>query len=194
MMFEDLHWIDPTSLELLSLHDRADRQPAGSCCSRRPGRSSRRPGPTTSHVSTLTLSRLGRAEGQALVDGITKGKALPPEVLDQIVARTDGVPLFIEELTKTVLESGLLRDAGDRYELTGPLPRLAIPSTLHASLLARLDRLAPVKDVAQIGGGHRAGVLLRPDRRRFRSSRARSAGSARAARSGGAGLRPGTVA
>ena len=82
---------------------------------------------------------------------MTKGKALPAEVLEQIVARTDGVPLFIEELTKTVLESGLLREAGDRYELTGPLPPLAIPSTLHASLLARLDRLASVKDVAQIG-------------------------------------------
>ena len=82
---------------------------------------------------------------------MTSGKALPPEVLDQIVARTDGVPLFIEELTKTVLESGLLREADHRYELTGPLPPLAIPSTLHASLLARLDRLASVKDVAQIG-------------------------------------------
>jgi predicted ATPase len=69
----------------------------------------------------------------------------------KILARTDGVPLFIEELTKTVLESGLLREADDRYELTGPLPPLANPSTLHASLLARLDRLASVKDVAQIG-------------------------------------------
>jgi predicted ATPase len=82
---------------------------------------------------------------------MTDGKSLPRELLDQIVARTDGVPLFIEELTKTVLESGLLREADGCYELTGPLPPLAIPSTLHASLLARLDRLASVKDVAQIG-------------------------------------------
>ena len=67
------------------------------------------------------------------------------------MARTDGVPLFVEELTKTVLESGLLADAGDRYELSGPLPPLAIPTTLHDSLMARLDRLAPVKEVAQIG-------------------------------------------
>ena len=67
------------------------------------------------------------------------------------MARTDGVPLFVEELTKTVLESGLLADAGDRYELAGPLPPLAIPTTLHDSLMARLDRLAPVKEVAQIG-------------------------------------------
>src|SRR5262249_41280206 len=88
---------------------------------------------------------------EALIAGISKGKVLPPQVCDQIVARTDGVPLFVEELTKTVLESGLLRDVGDHYELTGPLPPLAIPSTLHASLLARLDRLAAVKDVAQIG-------------------------------------------
>lgn len=76
---------------------------------------------------------------------------LPAQVRDQIVTRTDGVPLFVEELTKTVLESGWLRDVGDHFELTGPLPPLAIPSTLHASLLARLDRLAAVKDVAQIG-------------------------------------------
>ena len=67
------------------------------------------------------------------------------------MAKTDGVPLFVEELTKTVLESGLLRDAGDHYELAGPLPPLALPSTLHNSLLARLDRLAPVKEIAQIG-------------------------------------------
>jgi hypothetical protein len=77
-------------------------------------------------------------------------KPLPAAVLEQIVARTDGVPLFVEELTKTVLESGLLTDAGDRYELTAPLPPLAIPATLQDSLMARLDRLAPVKEVAQI--------------------------------------------
>ena len=86
-----------------------------------------------------------------MVDRVVGDKALPDEVAAQIVAKTDGVPLFVEELTKTVLESGLLEDAGDRYELSGPLPPLAIPSTLHDSLLARLDRLAPVKEVAQIG-------------------------------------------
>jgi predicted ATPase len=96
------------------------------------------------------LNRFGRSECEALIVGITRGKELPPDVRDQIVSRTDGVPLFVEELTKTVLESGLLRDFGDHYELTGPLPPLAITSTLHASLLARLDRLATVKDVAQL--------------------------------------------
>ena len=86
-----------------------------------------------------------------MVEQVVGAKALPAEVSAQIVAKTDGVPLFVEELTKTVLESGLLADAGDRYELSGPLPPLAIPATLHDSLLARLDRLAPVKEVAQIG-------------------------------------------
>jgi predicted ATPase len=102
-------------------------------------------------VSTLSLNRFGRSECEALIGDITKGKALPTEVLDQIIGRTDSVPLFIEELTKTVLESGLVRNCGDHYELSGPLPPLAIPTTLHASLLARLDRLSSVKDVAQIG-------------------------------------------
>ena len=103
------------------------------------------------HVSTLALTRLGRRDGAAMMDRVVGDKALPDEVAAQIVAKTDGVPLFVEELTKTVLESGLLRDAGDHYELAGPLPPLAIPSTLHNSLLARLDRLAPVKEIAQIG-------------------------------------------
>jgi predicted ATPase len=86
-----------------------------------------------------------------MIAHVTGGKALPKEIADQIVDRTDGVPLFIEELTKAVLESGELADAGDRYTLAGPSGRLAIPPTLHASLLARLDRLAPVRGVAQIG-------------------------------------------
>jgi predicted ATPase len=99
----------------------------------------------------MALGRLGQREGAALVHRIAKGKALPTEVLNEIIEHTDGVPHFIEELTKTVLEGGLLQEVGDRYVLAGPLPPLAIPSTLHASLLARLDRLASVKDVAQIG-------------------------------------------
>ena len=97
------------------------------------------------------MSRLGRRQGADLVARVTGDKPLPAEIVEQIVARTDGVPLFVEELTKTVLEFGLLADAGDHYELAGPLPPLAIPTTLHDSLMARLDRLAPVKEVAQIG-------------------------------------------
>ena len=83
------------------------------------------------NVSTLPLTRLGRREGAAMVDRVVGEKALPDEVKAQIVAKTDGVPLFVEELTKAVLESGLLADAGDHYELSGPLPPLAIPATLH---------------------------------------------------------------
>jgi predicted ATPase len=82
---------------------------------------------------------------------VAQGKVLPPEVVEQIVAKTDGVPLFVEELTKMVLESGLLQEQEDRYALTGPLPALAIPATLHDSLMARLDRLATVKAIAQLG-------------------------------------------
>ena len=102
-------------------------------------------------MTTLGLNRLGRRQGAELVAMVTGGRALPAEVLEQILAHTDGVPLFVEELTKSVLESGLLREAGDQYMLQAPLPALAIPTSLRDSLLARLDRLAPVKEIAQIG-------------------------------------------
>ena len=102
-------------------------------------------------MTALPLNRLGRRQGAAMALRVTGGKALPAEILDQILERTDGVPLFLEELTRTMLESGLLTDAGDHYELAGPLPPLAIPANLHNSLMARLDRLAAVKELAQIG-------------------------------------------
>jgi predicted ATPase len=86
-----------------------------------------------------------------MITRVTGGKALPKEITDQIIDRTDGVPLFIEELTKSVLESGVLTEAGDRYAVAGPTGPLAIPATLHASLLARLDRLAPTRETAQVG-------------------------------------------
>src|SRR5262249_47372124 len=97
------------------------------------------------------LSRLPRQQVEQMVHSVTGGKPLPAEVLAQVVAKTDGVPLFVEELTKTVLESGLLREAEGVYELTGPLPPLAIPATLQDALMARLDRLAAIKAVAQLG-------------------------------------------
>ena len=102
-------------------------------------------------VSTLALSRLDRRERTVLIEQIAGGKALPEEVVAQITERTDGVPLFVEELTKNVLESGLLREEADHYVLDGALPAIAIPTSLHASLLARLDRLASARLVAQIG-------------------------------------------
>ncbi len=150
MIFEDAHWADPTTLELLEQTvDRVQEARILAVITSRPEFDP--PWPSHSHITTLTLNRLGRRQGAAIVSDLTGGKALPEEVLEQIVARTDGVPLFVEELTKTVLESGLLTDSGDRYELTGPLSTLAIPSTLQDSLMARLDRLAPAKEVAQIG-------------------------------------------
>jgi predicted ATPase len=102
-------------------------------------------------VTSLTLSRLGRRETTTLIDRVAGGKALPAEILNSVVERTDGIPLFIEELTKTLLEGGLLREEDGRYILAGPLPPLAIPSSLLDSLMARLDQLAPAKEVAQIG-------------------------------------------
>ena len=99
----------------------------------------------------ISLNRLPPRQRADMIAGMTSGKALPREIAEQIVERTDGVPLFVEELTKAVVESGMLTDAGDRYTAAGPMPVLAIPATLHASLLARLDRLAPVREVPQIG-------------------------------------------
>jgi predicted ATPase/class 3 adenylate cyclase len=150
LAYEDMHWSDPTTQELLGLTiERVSQLPVLLLITFRPEFSP--PWPAQPHVSALALSRLGRREGAALVERVVRDKSLPDEVAAQIVARTDGVPLFVEELTKAVLESGLLKDAGDHYELAGPLPPLALPSTLHDSLLARLDRLAPVKEIAQIG-------------------------------------------
>jgi predicted ATPase len=102
-------------------------------------------------VTMLTLNRLPRRQGAEMIAFVTGGKALPKEIADQIVDRTDGVPLFIEELTKTVVESGIVAEAGGHYAVAGPMAPLAIPTSLHASLLARLDRLAPTREVAQIG-------------------------------------------
>ncbi len=150
MIFEDVHWADPTTLEVLELViDRVQGAPVLGVITHRPEFAP--PWHGHSHVTALALNRLGRDQCAAMVPDVARGKALPGEVLDQIVAKTDGVPLFVEELTKTVIESGILEEKADRYELSGPLPPLAIPSTLHDSLMARLDRLAPAKEVAQIG-------------------------------------------
>jgi tetratricopeptide (TPR) repeat protein len=149
-VFEDVHWIDPTSLELLSaIVERAPKLRALLLLTARPEFTA--PWPSYPHMTTMQLARLGRREGAALVERVAGGMALPTQVMDEILARTDGVPLFIEELTKTVLESGLLQKRDGQYVLDRPLPSLAIPTTLHASLMARLDRLAPVREVAQIG-------------------------------------------
>jgi len=147
-VYEDVHWVDPSTVELLDLViERAQRWPILVLITFRPEFTP--PWTGHAHVTQLSLSRLTRRDGAALVERVSGGKPLPDEVLCQILAKTDGVPLFVEELTKTMLESGLLADAGDRYALSGPLPPLAIPATLQDSLMARLDRLALVKEVAQ---------------------------------------------
>ena len=149
-VMEDLHWVDPTTLEFLSLL--VDQGPTARILALftfRPDFSP--PWTGRSHLTQVTLNRLPRRQAAEMTGQVAHGKALPAEVVEQVVAKTDGVPLFVEELTKMVLESGLLQEREERYELTGLLPPLAIPATLHDSLMARLDRLATVKGLAQLG-------------------------------------------
>ena len=150
VIFEDVHWLDPTSLDLLGLLiDRAQSEALLLLVTFRPEFDS--PWGGLGHVAHLMLNRMTRRQRAEIAGKVADGKRLPDEVLDQIVARTDDVPLFIEEMTKAILDSGLLTEAEDSYLLPGPLPPFAIPATLKDSLMARLDRLGPVKEVAQIG-------------------------------------------
>jgi predicted ATPase len=150
LVFEDAHWIDSTSLELLErAAERVPRLSVLMVITFRPEFEA--PWTGQAQVTALSLSRLGQRDTSTLIHQLTGGKALPPEILERIVERTDGIPLFIEELTKTLLEGGLLREEDGRYTLAGPVAPLAIPSSLQDSLMARLDRFAPVKEVAQIG-------------------------------------------
>ena len=150
IVFEDIHWSDPTTRKSLDLLiDRVPRLRVVLIITFRPefipswiGRP---------NVTLLSLDRLPPRQRAEMIAHMTGGKALPKEIADQIIDRTDGVPLFIEELTKTVVESGILTETGDQYALAEPVTPLEIPSSLHASLLARLDRLAPIREVAQIG-------------------------------------------
>jgi class 3 adenylate cyclase/predicted ATPase len=149
-VMEDLHWVDPSTLEFLSLL--VDQGPTARILvllTFRPDFSP--PWTGRSHLTQVTLPRLPRRQVAEMAGRVAHGKTLPAEVMEQVVARTDGVPLFVEELTKMVLESGLLQEREERYELLGPLPPLAIPTTLHDSLMARLDRLTTVKALAQLG-------------------------------------------
>ena len=149
-VMEDLHWVDPSTLEFLSLLvDQGPTAPVLALLTFRPDFSP--PWTGRAHLTQVTLPRLPRRQAAEMAGRVAHGKTLPAEVMEQVVARTDGVPLFVEELTKMVLESGLLQEREERYELTGPLPPLAIPTTLHDSLMARLDRLATVKAMAQLG-------------------------------------------
>lgn len=143
-VMEDLHWVDPTSLEFLSrLTEVVATAPIMMLLTYRPEFE-----PPWAPRTDLTLISLGRLPPNAaaeLTSSVAGGKALPVEVMGQVVAKTDGVPLFVEELTKMLLESGELIEQADRFELAGSLPTLAIPNTLHDSLTARLDRITPAK-------------------------------------------------
>ena len=148
VLVEDVHWIDPSSLETFNaVVDRSQNLAVLVVMTHRQEFES--PWTGYGHVTNYSLNRLSRGDGKAQAERVSDGKALPEEVLTRILEQTDGVPLFVEELTKTILEAGFLKEEEDRYVLTGPLPAVAIPATLHDSLMARLDRLAPVKEVVQ---------------------------------------------
>ncbi|MEO5760346.1 MAG: AAA family ATPase [Mesorhizobium sp.] len=148
IVFEDAHWIDPTSLDLLQrMVTRAADLPVLLIVTFRPDFQPMWVGQL--HVTTLPLNRLGQRDSAGIIGGITQHKPLPDDVVGQILERADGVPLFIEELTRTLLEGKLWRETVDGYVLDGPIR--AVPTTLQDSLVARLDRLGPARDVAMIG-------------------------------------------
>jgi predicted ATPase/class 3 adenylate cyclase len=148
--WEDLHWADPSTLEALGLLvEQAPTVPMLHVLTYRPEFNP--PWPQRSHITPLVLNRLERLQVEALITQRAGGKILPTEVVQHIVAKTDGVPLYAEELTKMLLTSALLREEVDQYVLTGPLRTVAIPNTLQDALMARLDRLNTAKEVAQLG-------------------------------------------
>ena len=150
MIFEDAHWTDPTSLEafgrtvdriralrvLLIVTFRPEFEP---------------PWIGRPHVTALTINRLAQREIDAMIDRVVGNKLLPASIRQDIIERTDGIPLFVEEMTKAVLEAGERRRSASKRPRAVPSPALAVPASLHASLMARLDRLGPAKEVAQIG-------------------------------------------
>ncbi|MER3447191.1 MAG: hypothetical protein C4291_10270 [Candidatus Dadabacteria bacterium] len=150
LIVEDLQWVDPSTVELLNLL--IEREPAYRILIAlifRPEFNS--PWAVRSHIVNLTLSRLAQKDVKVMIENVTGGKLLPSEVVEQIIVKTDGVPLFVGELTKMIIESGLLKEGDERYELTGSLLPFAIPATLQDSLMARLDHLSTVKELAQLG-------------------------------------------
>ena len=147
-ILEDLHWTDPTTLEWLNLL--IDQTPTASLLTVLTCRPHFQPAwHHCSYFTEITVNRLSHAQVEQIITRMTDGKTLPREVLQQIIAKTDGVPLFVEEMTKAILESGSLKEVDDHYELTGSLSTLVIPTTLQDSLMARLDRLVTAKAVAQ---------------------------------------------
>ena len=149
MIFEDAHWADPTSLEAFGRAvDRIRTLPALLIVTFRPEFNA--PWAGQSHVMSLTLNRLGERDAASIIERIVGNKMLPPNIRQDIIERTDGIPLFVEEMTKAVLEAEGEGAAAQAVSMV-PSPMLSVPASLHASLMARLDRLGSVKEVAQIG-------------------------------------------
>ena len=149
MIFEDAHWTDPTSLELFGRAvDRIASLRVLLIVTFRPEFAP--PWIGRPHVTALTINRLAQRDIDAMIDGVTGNKSLPSSIRQDIVERTDGIPLFVEEMTKAVLEAGG-EEATERAVAAIPSSSIAVPASLHASLMARLDRLGPAKEVSQIG-------------------------------------------
>jgi class 3 adenylate cyclase/tetratricopeptide (TPR) repeat protein len=150
LVIEDLHWADASTLEWLNMFkDNLEGKNLLVLCTTRPGLKAE--WQDHADVTKINLQRLASQDMVEICHHQTKGKALPEEILNQIATKTEGVPLFVEELTKTIIESDLLVEKSDGFEVAGPVSSLAIPSTLQDSLLARLDRLDEVKEIVQIG-------------------------------------------
>jgi class 3 adenylate cyclase/tetratricopeptide (TPR) repeat protein len=149
-VWEDLHWADPSTLELIGLL--IEQNPTASLLMVLTSRPEFiPPWPTRSHITPISLNRLERQHTEDLIYRLAGSKQLPEDVTDHIVTKTDGVPLYVEALTKTIIASDILRDSDAGYELVGPLSSLSIPETLQESLMARLDRLPQVREIAQVG-------------------------------------------
>jgi class 3 adenylate cyclase/predicted ATPase len=149
-ILEDLHWTDPTTLEWLNLL--IDQTPTASVLVLLTCRPHFQPAwHHRSYLTEMALNRLSRNQIEQMTTHVAGGKTLPPAVMQQLIERTDGVPLFVEELTKAIVETGHLRDVDGHYELIGSLSTFAIPATLQDSLMARLDRLMTAKVIAQLG-------------------------------------------
>lgn len=149
-VMEDLHWADPSTLDLIGLLiEQAPTLRMLILLTFRPHFSP--PWPMRSHINHITLGRFTRQQVARMIRQVTRGKSLPAEVIEQLMAKSDGVPLFVEEMTRMVLDLGMVKEIEGNYELAGALPMLSIPSTLQDSLMARLDRLGVGKQVAQLG-------------------------------------------
>jgi len=163
VIVEDLHWVDPSTLELLTLLlDQAPTMRLYIMLTCRP--TFEIPWGFRTHLTALTLNRLTQPQVEVMVEGMLGGQRLPATVLEQIVAQTDGIPLFVEEVTKAVVETGISSTIPGQDTATGAVPAVTIPATLHEALMARLDRLGRAKGIAQMGatiGRQFAYALLR---------------------------------